>query len=320
MIKYNEIMENATVNPEMKSRIMSAVSAAIKEQSNNSVVEADFDDESTPFVSAIPHTDKRESNEVIFDGDGETSVKRKKAKKSPIIWISSIAAVVVIAGGVIFVMTRLNNSKAESAYNLGGQAAESIDSIPDVNFEEDRENPLTQRDGVSYGDKTLSAESVNGTDVTISVPRDTTGPVTAGVEGEMDVGNEGVGDARLDRIKKALPFDLKGSGTGKCYDVFEEEVFFGVNGERVLLLSGDINKLISYYLKDNNSVGTDVTTSGGTVLRLYRVVFGNVGELAKNEASADVNAALFKKDGKAYLIVFSDPQSTETISNVVDAL
>ena len=32
LVKYNEIMNNVTVDPEMKTRIMSAVSAAIKEQ------------------------------------------------------------------------------------------------------------------------------------------------------------------------------------------------------------------------------------------------------------------------------------------------
>ena len=36
--KYNEIMNNVTVDPEMKNRIMGAVSAAIKEQSGSAVV------------------------------------------------------------------------------------------------------------------------------------------------------------------------------------------------------------------------------------------------------------------------------------------
>ncbi len=32
--KYNEIMDRITVDPEMKSRVMGAVSAAIKDQAN----------------------------------------------------------------------------------------------------------------------------------------------------------------------------------------------------------------------------------------------------------------------------------------------
>ena len=38
MIKYNEIMSNATVDPEMKSRVMAAVSKAIREQPGGAVV------------------------------------------------------------------------------------------------------------------------------------------------------------------------------------------------------------------------------------------------------------------------------------------
>ena len=58
----------------------------------------------------------------------------------------------------------------------------------------------------------------------------------------------------------------------------------------------------------------------GTEVKLLRIAFGNVTDLADGQTSADVNAALFTKNGNTYLIIFSDIQSAETILNVVDAV
>ena len=72
--KYNEIMNNVTVDPEMKSRIMGAVSAAIKEQSDSAV------------VTNIPRDKNRTESSVKNGQVRKAEVKpvetRKKAKKT----------------------------------------------------------------------------------------------------------------------------------------------------------------------------------------------------------------------------------------------
>ena len=65
--------------------------------------------------------------------------------------------------------------------------------------------------------------------------------------------------------------------------------------------------------------GTGSTTPGGTAVTLYRIPFNNVKALSKGETSADVNAALFTKGGKTYLLLFSDIYPVDAISKVIDA-
>ena len=93
--KYNEIMSNVTVDPEMKSRIMGAVSAAITEQSGSAV------------VTDIPKDKIRNENSGNKNQVRKAEVKpaqtRKKAKKTPIAIISSIAAGVLVIAGALFV-------------------------------------------------------------------------------------------------------------------------------------------------------------------------------------------------------------------------
>ena len=131
-----------------------------------------------------------------------------------------------------------------------------------------------------------------------------------------------MGDARLDRIARALPFDIKGSGSGVFSDSISEEVFFGVNGEKVLLCSAPegTDDLIKQVFHQTPAEGVAATSPSGIQVTLYRVTFANVKDLTGEEVSADVNAAVFVKGGKTYLLVFSDAQPADVILGVVDAV
>ena len=335
--KYNEIMNNVTVDPEMKSRIMSAVSASIKEQADSAV------------VTDIPkvNREKSESSDKkaqVRKAEIRPVEKRKKAKKAPIAIISSIAAGVLVIAGALIVIKYLNAAKASSAETTmlahNGSvnfAANTEANEPEVEYEETVagfDNSVAETtegavDGIlgitSGSSNNYSADIVYGTEdgdrnenktVNIDITVSTTAQDEESDESEV------MGDARLDRISRALPFDLKGSGSGVFSDSISEEVFFGVNGEKVLLCSAPegTDDLIKQVFHQTPAEGVDATTPSGIQVKLYRVTFANVTELTGDEVSADVNAADFVKDGKTYLIVFSDVQPVDVLLGVVDAV
>ena len=310
MIKYNEIMSHITVDPEMKSRVMSAVSNAIKENPDGAAV-----------VTDIPESPKAEAP------------AKKKAKKTPIAIISSIAAAILVLVGVLFVFRMMNNTKsAEStqrnhnkvdswnyeaaadtqAPEHGGDAEgtwdydleDEIDKVIDGNVAEDT---------TTGNDKTYSS---NASDITLGDDIYTIMPTR-----DKNDYSTGMGDERLDIISRTLPFDLKGSGKGTFSSDISMEVFFGEQSQKVLLLSAaEGTDIIKQFDPTNKTFGTDGTTPAGTQVKYYRIVFGNVAELGKNETSSDINAALYNKDGMTYLLVFSDPQTPETIAALVDVI
>lgn len=327
--KYNEIMSNVTVDPEMKSRIMGAVSAAIKEQADSAVV-----------------TDIPKDKKPVHESGNKNSVRkadvkpvetRKKAKKAPIAIISSIAAGVLIIAGVLFVMKYLNSAEAAST-KLDEHSAQvdsvAMDTIANENYEEtvaslnnggvEAEDTEPATDGFLSGSSNYAATIDDERDInTKTVEIDITSRSTEdAVEGDDTDASEVMGDARLDRISRALPFDLKGSGSGVFSDTITEEVFFGVNGEKVIVCSAPegTDDLIKQIFHQTPAAGLDGTSPFGVPAKLYRVTFGNVTELAADETSSDVNAAVFVKNGKTYLIVFSDIQPAAVILKLVDAV
>ena len=303
-------MSHITVDPEMKSRVMSAVSNAIKENPDGAAV-----------VTDIPESPKAEAP------------AKKKAKKTPIAIISSIAAAILILVGVLFVFRMMNNTKsAEStqrnhnkvdswnyeaaadtqAPEHGGDAEgtwdydleDEIDKVIDGNVAEDT---------TTGNDKTYSS---NASDITLGDDIYTIMPTR-----DKNDYSTGMGDERLDIISRTLPFDLKGSGKGTFSSDISMEVFFGEQSQKVLLLSAaEGTDIIKQFDPTNKTFGTDGTTPAGTQVKYYRIVFGNVAELGKNETSSDINAALYNKDGMTYLLVFSDPQTPETIAALVDVI
>ncbi|MBR2992290.1 MAG: hypothetical protein IKF31_03190 [Clostridiales bacterium] len=311
MIKYNEIMSHITVDPEMKSRVMSAVSNAIKENPDGAAV-----------VTDIPESPKAEAP------------AKKKAKKTPIAIISSIAAAILVLAGVMFVFKMMNNTKsAEStqrnhnkvdSWNYaaadtqpaehGGDAEGTWDYDLEDEIDKAVDEPTTTEaaggENQSYDSVENTSNIALGDDVyTIMPTRDKNDYST------------GMGDERLDIISRTLPFELKGTGKGTFSSDIAMEVFLGEQSQKVLLLSAaEGTDIIKQFDPSNKTAGTDGTTPAGTAVKYYRVVFGNVAELGKNETSSDINAALYNKDGMTYLLVFSDPQTPETIAALVDVV
>ncbi len=329
MNKYNEIMSNVTVDPEMKSRIMGVVSAAIKEQADSAK------------VTEIPKDKNPVHESGNKNGVRKAEVKpvetRKKAKKAPIAIISSIAAGVLIIAGVLFVMKYLNSAEAASTEIQQHNAhvdSVALDTIANENYEEtvaslnnggvEAEDTEPATDGFLSGSSNYAATIDDERDLnTKTVEIDITSRSTEdAVEGDDTDASEVMGDARLDRISRALPFDLKGSGSGVFSDTITEEVFFGVNGEKVIVCSAPegTDDLIKQVFHQTPAAGLDGTSPFGVPAKLYRVTFGNVTELAADETSSDVNAAVFVKNGKTYLIVFSDIQPAAVILKLVDAV
>lgn len=312
MIKYNEIMSHITVDPEMKSRVMSAVSNAIKENPDGAAV-----------VTDIPESPKAEAP------------AKKKAKKTPIAIISSIAAAILVLVGVLFVFRMMNGTKsAEStqrnhnkvdswnyeaaadtqAPEHGGDAEGTWDYDLEDEIDKVIDEPTTTE---AAGDENRSYESADNTsNISLGDDIHTIMPTR-----DKNDYSTGMGDERLDIISRTLPFELKGTGKGTFSSDIAMEVFLGEQSQKVLLLSAaEGTDIIKQFDPSNKTAGTDGTTPAGTAVKYYRVVFGNVAELGKNETSADINAALYTKDGMTYLLVFSDPQTPETIAALVDVV
>ncbi len=308
LIKYNEIMSNATVDPEMKSRIMAAVSKAVREQPGGAVV--------TEL--------KKDIDKDIDTEDLPKPVRRKKAKKVPIPLIASIAAgVLVLLGigalGIAGVFRQASN--AETTVQAHNSELEFLDTQINAAIEANGE-PLQAdelggdkavRDDKNDGTKSLDMKNhtykSEETTSTVSLPG-----------GEVKSTEQVMGDERLDRISKALPFNLMGTGASAYGENIAVEIFLGSQGEKVLLYVAPEGTDLMKEIYTAKYEGTGSTTPGGTAMTLYRIPFNNVKALSKGETSADVNAALFTKAGKTYLILFSNTYPVDAISKVVDAV
>ena len=306
MNKYNEIMNRITVDPEMKSRVMNAVSEAIKEQAEEKAV-----------VTEIPKKT-------------ESETRARKKDKRPIVIISSIAAGVLVLAGVVFVFGKLGFSTAarpmdtiaahnEAVETHSGENATIANEIDAVTGGEYYAEETTEE--AEDGGNVNYYSSTTAKDVTIETASDDTLGVDGGDRKADLTDDEGMGDERLDKINKTLPFDLMGSGTGEYKDGITKEVFFGEDGQKVVLLSApegtDILKEFAPAFKE---LGTAGITPAGTAVTLYRVPFINVKPLEDGQTSAEVNAAVFTRDGKTYLLIFSEAMSTDVILNVIDVL
>lgn len=329
--KYNEIMERVTLDPEMKSRVMGAVSAAIKEQSANQATV-------TKLPKHVSEQKIRSQSETETHSRSEVQEKpKKKAKKTPIALISSIAAAVVVLAGALFIFSHMGASAPSPVKNLADGAAAattaagefSMDggwkSDPEVAAhnqaveEIDFDSVLEETTVDSVSKDTLSSGGSNNYAVTGSDDG-----LTLETYYNRDVesdDNEGMGDIRLDRINKTLPFDLKGTGSGQFAEDIAMEVYMGEEGQKVVVLSAAEGKdLVAAFEPFYNVAGEANTTPAGTQVTLYKIAFGNVSVSAGSDDASQVNAALYTKNGQTYLLVFSDIQSVETILKVVDVI
>lgn len=316
-------MNNVTVDPEMKRRVMSAVSAAIKEQSNGA------------SVTKIPVHVKDNSDKKVKaeKADAGSAGNRKKAKKTPVALVSSIAAGVLVIAGAILVVNYLNNAtKAAAEIN----AHDHVTEVGGAEMEIASETASLLKDGVDNSiDNSLNISTTAGTghfgvtnsdDIEtddIETDKTLTVDIGSGKVQDAEAAEESVviGDARLDCISRTLPFDIKGTGHGNYSKVIAEEVIFGINGEKVLIYTApEGTDIFNTLFHATKGAGIDGTTPAGVFVKLYRIPFGNVYDVEDSASSADINAAVFTKDGKAYMVVFSDVQPQDVILKVADAV
>ena len=308
--KYNEIMERVTIDPEMKSRVMSAVSTAIKEQAEGAAI--------------VTELHSNENSEYTKTRTG------KKAKKTPIVVISSIAAAIVVLLGALFIFNLMSSSKGASttqdeAKHLGIDSADIANATEAV---EEMEETTSQKPVFYYIETPVPEAGLDGAD-TAGAPNAGSGTYDDSVEDPntdlrnvtVDIKIDGVVDDRVTNIGSALPFDLKGNGKGKLADGIVTEVFLGEGGEKVVLYTADEGAdLVKDFDSSNKSAGQDAVSPLGTQVKLFKLAFGNVITPANGETVTEFNAALFTKNGHTYLLVFSDVQSTDVILGVVDAV
>ena len=123
-------MNNVTVDSEMKNRIMGAVSAAIKEQAGSAVVTDIPKDK-----NRIESSDKKGQARKAEVKPAET---RKKAKKTPIALISSIAAGVLVIAGALFVVNYLNKAQSASkSIDMHNDSVEAATAATEANAVEE---------------------------------------------------------------------------------------------------------------------------------------------------------------------------------------
>ena len=321
-------MSNVTVDPEMKSRIMSAVSKAIKDQDGGAAVTDLTDIRSED----IPETD----NEP--DDSGEPV--RKKARRIPVALITSIAAgLIVVIGAVLFINAYLTKAKAAGTQvkehnSEVAMVNDQIDSAIGANGGDVYEATTTVADGAAADTEAETPEdkapgknpalSIDNKNYAVSSGTYNLNPnSTTRLPGEKeDVDySQGIGNERIDKISRKIPFDLESTGSGKYADGSTKEVFFGEGGEKLIIVTASEEAdVLKKVVPSNKSVAVAGTTPGGLAAELYYVPFGNVPKLGKNETTDKVNAAVFKKNGFKYLIVFSDTVTPDVLYGLIDVL
>ena len=295
MNKYNEIMNGVTVDPEMKRRVMSAVSASIKEQSERVV------------VTDIP-------------------VRKKANRGRTVALISSIAAGVLVIAGAIFISGYLNRAKtaSQSVVAHNSEMGE-VDSIINENIvpggTQGSEESEFAADGASTACETTAATTTpdakdgnsyfaggsnKSTSKTLHTRSETKIPVTD---------DKYLTNKRAVTITAALPIEVTEYSTG-VYDNLDIsfEMFTGKNKESFMIVEGPENMDLKQELLDTEEAGSKVVTTGGTEIELYSITSGKVG------AATLSNCAVFKKNGKSYLIFFSDHYDSDVFVKVTDII
>ena len=322
--KYNEIMERVTVDPAMKSRVMGAVSSAIKDNAEGKATVTDI------------RKPERKPERIPESKTVAEAKPRKKAKKTPIAVISSIAAAIVVLIGALYIFGRMGKNSDASplkSFSMGNAAAETTVAAHNMDTE-----AAEKADVVAAVDNVVAEETAeadeddyqtknnDGLNYSVSTDRDggnnylTVGTVIPDVSIVNIDDNEGMGDARLDRINKTLPYDLKGSGTGVFAEGISTEIFIGEGGQKVLLLSAaEGTDILKAYSPFGSYTGEEATTPAGTAVTLYTVAFGNVTDGANGD-QAGVNAALYTRNGQTYLLIFSEIYDKDLILKVVDVI
>lgn len=282
--KYNEYMSHIEVTDEMKARVLANVSKAIAEQKTEGGTKAD--------VTPMP-------------------VARKK-KPVPIAAIISIAASVLIVGGIAIAF--LSNSMASSshdsvktakpdtaaqteAYDGGAEAAG--EAAVDADYDSDADAGTDSYGGYDEGEEWEEETTAATENVTTVDTRPVKGPESYAPDEDImsliPAGGEG-------SVETSMSVE---NGTSII-------TFNAASNSGTLYIADEGVDLASTYLN-----GVTVNASNSTT----GVTDGGISYALVNTDTPDVsnfNAAVFENDGKSYLIVFDTPVPEESLRTVIE--
>lgn len=281
--KYNEYMSHIEVTDEMKARVLANVSKAIAEQK--------AEGGSATEVTPMP-------------------VVRKK-KPVPIAAIISIAASLLIVGGIAiaFLSNAMSSSSSKyksskpdtaaqtEAYDGGAEAAgeAAVDEFCDSDADAGTDSYGGTDEGEEWEEET-TAPTENATTV---VTRPAKGPETYAPDEDIVAlipdGGEG-------SIETSMSVE---NGTSII-------TFNAASNSGTLYIADEGVDLASTYLN-----GVTVNASNSTT----GVTGGGISYALVNTDTPDVsnfNAAVFEHDGKSYLIVFDSPVPEESLRTVIE--
>ena len=281
--KYNEYMSHIEVTDEMKARVLANVSKAIAEQKAEGGSAAE--------VTPMP-------------------VARKK-KPVPIAAIISIAASVLIVGGIAIAFlsnamssssSKFKSSKPDTAaqteaYDGGAEAAgeAAVDEFCDSDADAGTDFYGGTDEGEEWEEET-TAPTENATTV---VTRPAKGPETYAPDEDIVAlipdGGEG-------SVETSMSVE---NGTSII-------TFNAASNSGTLYIADEGVDLASTYLN-----GVTVNASNSTT----GVTGGGISYALVNTDTPDVNnfnAAVFEHDGKSYLIVFDSPVPEESLKTVIE--
>ena len=274
--KYNEYMSHIEVTDEMKRRVLENVSKAIGEQK--------ADAGAAPVVTPLP-------------------VKKKHISIVPII---SIAASVLIIGGIAFMFIsgymNSGSSKKSKTYNVKTDTAvaEAADEDP-----AEADGGLGLAEGAGAPDEAADAETDGGVDA----------------DGEEDWGceeTETVATAEYIYKNPDMTIDVD----SLVPSMTSGAVVSDENGTRIVAFNNDDNSAVVYiageedtdlpsmYLEDFD-METALVTNGVTDNGISYALI-NTGSL-----DGTYNAASFNHGGQTYLIVFEKPVEEENLRDVI---
>ena len=282
--KYNEYMSHIEVTDEMRARVLANVSKAIEEQKDGAAV--------TPVVTPIA----------------------AKKKPVPIVTIISIAATVLIVGGIAIAFALnyfgSNTSSKHSHSKTADVATEAADyAAVDAAGEE------TFSDGAAY-DADADEDADEG-------------------EWDSDMGEESTapeagGDTTDETALTTTYTKVPSTEGGDVYSLLPisnvETSMTEENGTRIIALNGDENNAVIYIAQE----GTDLTSlylgiqkpdtasfAGNTT---NGVTDSGIDYWLYNTADSDstsYNAASFTYAGNTYLLVLDNPVPEENIREFI---
>lgn len=292
MNKYNEIMNGVTVDPEMKRRVMSAVSASIKEQSGSATV-----------TKLQP-------------------VRKKASKARTIAIVSSIAAGLLVLLGILGIIPVLFSAKSASetvsAHNteINSVIVEGIDHA----CADTESTTKAEADGVFE----TTARSNDSKTVSGSFPDAATGDKSdnsyfLSTKRVAVTNTKAISNVRIKKIFSVLPFEALKYGEGAGDNGIKSEVFIGKDSDKVavILNAPEETDLKNEFIDSTDGVVTEKKTASGVTVELFRLAIGKV--TLDDSSSSDVNAATFTKNGKSYMIIFYTAQPADVILKLADA-